>query len=456
MIAPNNRRFKRLLTTGLTCFSLLIAAPAAAEAERHPSDGPHVDLAIRLDADALRMQVTMNLFFLDDVLSFTREDGDRIDPSEGPALLDALQAWGETEMAARIDGIDVAPLVNDLLINDPDDSLLALFPRTGMRGIRKIRFLLEWPLNTPPQEIVLRWSAFPPDIAIDPVNPPPLEIVADAAFEGVRVAVFFTEQSPTWLWRSGSTAIEDRLAPIDAPQPTTPTLVPAVSIALSGVALIGGLVLLVRSDGKRAIAGPALMLVGALGAWAFAGFGLIEVGGARAALALPKAAQAEATFVPLHANIYRAFDYVEESDIYDALERSVEGELLEDLYRTIHRSLVMEEEEGAISRVVAVRPVSLVVTAIAEQPDAEEPTIGFDALYRWQVDGRVTHWGHMHERTNEYLARFEVVGTASGWRIAAINLLEQERIATVDDPDAVEPDESSQTPFDPDDEDFEL
>ena len=73
-------------------------AQAAAEAERHPSDGPHVDLAIRLDTDALRMQVTMNLFFLDDVLSFTREDGDRIDPSEGPALLDALQAWAETKM----------------------------------------------------------------------------------------------------------------------------------------------------------------------------------------------------------------------------------------------------------------------------------------------------------------------------------------------------------------------
>ena len=65
MIAPDNRRFKRLLTTGLTCISLLIVAQAAAVAERHPSDGPHVDLAIRLDADALRMQVTMNLFFLD-------------------------------------------------------------------------------------------------------------------------------------------------------------------------------------------------------------------------------------------------------------------------------------------------------------------------------------------------------------------------------------------------------
>ncbi len=144
-------------------------------------------------------------------------------------------------------------------------------------------------------------------------------------------------------------------------------------------------------------------------------------------------------FVPLHANIYRAFDYVGESDIYDALERSVEGDLLDLLYRSIYESLVMEEEQGALSRVIAVRPVELVVESIEPlASDESGPRIGFTVLYRWQVEGRVTHWGHLHERTNEYLARFDVVGTTMGWRIGALELLEQERVNQYDDPDADE------------------
>ena len=72
------------------------------------------------------------------------------------------------------------------------------------------------------------------------------------------------------------------------------------------------------------------------------------------------------------------------------------------------------------------------------ESDGSGPRIGFTALYRWQVDGRVTHWGHLHERTNEYLARFAVVGSATGWRIGSLELLEQEReLAALEDLDGV-------------------
>ena len=101
----------------------------------HPADGPHVDIRIALQQDALRMQLTMNIVFLDEIMEFPRERGDRIDPIEGPALLDALQAWADLELKARVDGIEVLPILDGLLINDPDTSLLSLFTRTGMRGL---------------------------------------------------------------------------------------------------------------------------------------------------------------------------------------------------------------------------------------------------------------------------------------------------------------------------------
>ena len=72
--------------------------------ELDPADGPHVDLKLALEEDALRMEVTMNIVFLDDIISFPRESRDRIDPIEGPELLDAIQAWADTELVARVDG----------------------------------------------------------------------------------------------------------------------------------------------------------------------------------------------------------------------------------------------------------------------------------------------------------------------------------------------------------------
>ena len=61
-------------------------------------------------------------------------------------------------------------------------------------------------------------------------------------------------------------------------------------------------------------------------------------------------AQALAIFVPLHANIYRAFDYGGESDVYDALAQSVQGELLDRTYRDVRRSLALQEAGGAVDR----------------------------------------------------------------------------------------------------------
>ncbi len=439
MKKPSNGLLATLLAMA-TLFGMY--SESAAMKALDPADGPHVDLKLSLDPDALRMEVTMNIVFLDEIIDFDRESPDVIAPVEGIALLDALQDWADVDLVATVDGIDVQPLIDGLEISDPSDDLLPVFPRTGMRGIRKVRFKVTWPLKTEPQEIIFDWPSYPPDIAIDPDNPPPMQIAAEAAVEGVREAVFFTVDSPTWLWRSGSTSIEERLARIPVPEAATPWPLPVVSVLLLAFGVLFGLIQLAsRRNGSSAIA-IVVILACAGGAWLFGGIGVVELRlDGRSAFELPDDDAAETLFVPLHSNIYRAFDYVSESDIYDALERSVEGDLLDLLYRSIYESLVMEEEQGALSRVIAVRPVELSIESIEPLDDDETgPRIGFVALYRWQVEGRVTHWGHMHERTNEYLARFDVVGNTEGWRIAAIELLEQERVGQYDDPEGVDGD----------------
>ena len=104
------------------------------------------------------------------------------------------------------------------------------------------------------------------------------------------------------------------------------------------------------------------------------------------------------------------------------------------------------------------RSVDLEVESVVPiDPNDSGPRIACTVLYRWQVEGRVTHWGHLHERTNEYLARFEMIGTTEGWRIGALDLLEQERINQFDDPEGVDGEDGASDLFgDDEDDDFEL
>jgi len=39
----------------------------------------------------------------------------------------------------------------------------------------------------------------------------------------------------------------------------------------------------------------------------------------------------------------------------------------------------------------------------------------------------VGHWGHVHQRTNQYQARLTVEAVGDRWKITALDLLQEER-----------------------------
>jgi hypothetical protein len=114
-------------------------------------------------------------------------------------------------------------------------------------------------------------------------------------------------------------------------------------------------------------------------------------------------------------NIYRAFDYHSESDIYDALARSVHGDLLADLYLKIKQGLIMQEQGGAVARVQEVK-------VIKTEPVAGKSKNGFAERVSWQVEGTVEHWGHIHTRVNEYSADLEIEPADGAWKIKALSV----------------------------------
>ncbi len=135
----------------------------------------------------------------------------------------------------------------------------------------------------------------------------------------------------------------------------------------------------------------------------------------------PAPRDAALIFTALHRNLYRAFDQRGDRDIYDALAASVDGPLLRQLYLQFQRSLLMEEQGGAVSRVQSVR----IQEGAAR---ATRAGAGFEYPCRWRVTGTVEHWGHIHTRENEYEGTFTLAPTPGGWRVTDYELTGQKRV----------------------------
>ena len=426
----------RSVGAGILLPAVLLLSSVAAAAI-HPQDGPHVDVRIAIEDSEVLVRLEMNLVFLDHIVDFPREEPARISTIEWPAVEPLLQEFFARRHPLRIDGSVVEPSVERLQINDPDLALLPLFPISGERGLRKIRFELVYPTAQKPSTVELSWRTFPPDILTDPVDPPPLDIAAELDAEGVRKPLLFSEDRPGVTWKAMGESIEARLLEVPGSPVDPPTSVPMLAISLfaaGGLVVLAGVVtsrtsgsplafaVSVGIEGVLLIAGVAVLLTG---------FGTIDLGGGPRA---PSAVEAEAIFRPLHTNVYRAFDYVEEGDIYDALDLSVEGPFLQKLYRTIFQSLVMEEEGGAVARISDVRPIDVAVGGIRrEAGDDGVVRSTFEVDCRWQVEGMVSHWGHSHRRINEYVAEWDVVDGPNGWRLVDARITEQDRLESPDE-----------------------
>jgi len=120
-------------------------------------------------------------------------------------------------------------------------------------------------------------------------------------------------------------------------------------------------------------------------------------------------------------NIYRSFDYRDESTIYDLLARSTAGDLLTDVYLETRRGLELANQGGARARVKEVE----VLEATYERLPGEQ---GFRSRARWNVSGSVGHWGHIHQRVNQYEADLTLEVLDGAWKITGLEVLQEERL----------------------------
>ncbi len=121
-------------------------------------------------------------------------------------------------------------------------------------------------------------------------------------------------------------------------------------------------------------------------------------------------------------NVYRAFDFREEGDIYDKLALSVSGDLLEQIYLQNRKSFAIKKAGGAQAKVKKIE----VIDVDMERVKGREITFRLNT--RWTAMGSVGHWGHVHMRKNYYDALITVSAIDGRWKITDLELLQETRI----------------------------
>ncbi len=120
-------------------------------------------------------------------------------------------------------------------------------------------------------------------------------------------------------------------------------------------------------------------------------------------------------------NIYRAFDFNKEEIIYDKLAQTVTGDALTEIYLQNKKTMFLEETGGAKARVKDVTITE--VKNVTSLPDRD----GFQAQVVWSISGTVTHWGHSHNRQNNYEATISFIPVDGKWKVLGIKLQEKLR-----------------------------
>ena len=199
--------------------------------------------------------------------------------------------------------------------------------------------------------------------------------------------------------------------------------IPVVSLlCLAGLLGVGGWALSNRRKHKPLrlpLALGALCLTGAAVAYPFA-----QLTMSRPALIAGDLNDERATALlqTLLKNVYRAFDFRDEEDVYDKLALSVSGNLLTDIYLQNRRSMAIQQAGGAQAKIKEVA----VESARAERVGADG--LAYALHGTWTALGSVGHWGHIHQRKNRCEAVVTVAAQDGVWKIVGLEIRDEQRI----------------------------
>ena len=265
-----------------------------------------------------------------------------------------------------------------------------------------------------PKEVTVDWDMFTdqiqqvPATSIDPAGPLPSFVTPE-------------DNKHTWVNYLKKYTIPD-VEEVIIPESLTTIRIPFASlVCLASILPI--VIILKKRNGKkgrgRYIAILVILVCGSAVCYPYFGIAVQKPG-----ISAPALSQEESELI-LHRllkNVYRAFDFRRENDVYDKLALTVSGDLLEDIYLQNRKSFEVRKAGGAQAKVKEVEIIDVNVSRGKSNPRA----LKFQS--NWTAMGTVGHWGHIHSRKNRYEAVITVEPVDSTWKITDLELLEEKRI----------------------------
>ncbi len=376
---------------------------------------------IYITAQEIRHEILIPLATLEKWLPLKRSDTDFLDVAEQQAARVSIEQFFLNRNPVFINGSMVKPVVSRLQFFGPDIRDFAA--NTTSRRVSMVRarlgIILTYATNTPPQSVKIIWDTFN-------TYAPVLRSVIYPGRKDVQKHQFNPDQK-TFEWTHRGGIEHSAWMTVPSPERSETIPLPTAGILFSVLAgLIGWIGRRRRTNQRFIRSSMAVSLLMAL-VCLIGNIGAVTVRSPLSDAAPHGTNDADKVTEALLHNIYRAFDCRSESQVYDALAASVDGPLLNDIYLQIHKGLEMAEQGGAVSRVNAVRLMDHQVKRTAYAPDG---SASITVACRWQVDGAVEHWGHVHTRMNECRALLTLSASTGNWKLTHYELLDETRLGS--------------------------
>jgi hypothetical protein len=372
----------------------------------------------------VRHELLLRLNDLKPWLTLGLRDPRYIDDDEREAVKHQIGAFLAGRNPVQIDGTPAAPQL--------DRVQFLRFNRAGVVPVTEagrldaetvlVGVVLAYLTEAPARTIALNWDLFSADSV-----PRQLSLIrGKETFDG-----YMSLKQPEFAWSQEESLESAPLAeepPKPAPPQATqldaplapPALLLAALIAAFAYALFAPSSLLKTRPASAAI---GLLLILAAGFVFYPRHGALADGSEAHAEGLDEP-QAKALLQALLHNAYRAFPLRDEEKAYDRLAKSLDGDLLDDIYLQQRSALLRLSSglagEGQVDRIdlLESRP-----HRVATRPgDWEVDT-------RWMAHGSVSHWGHSHERHNLYQARLTLRPAKDGqWKIVGMEFIGGQRL----------------------------
>ncbi len=260
------------------------------------------------------------------------------------------------------------------------------------------------PMTGYPQEAAVTWELFPERV----------EQIPGAATDEAGPLRFFLQPDDNVLWWKNFLKNPTLPTMVEIRPPPSTIMRTLMWASWFGVLVFG---FLAFRAGMR--------VAGGVGSWPLVGVLVVMTAGSAAGgwwtnevVRVDGDRASEIVSALLH-NVYRAFDFKDEETIYDVLEASVSGDLLTKAYLETRRGLELASQGGARAK------VQEIVLTDLEMLDSEG---GIAARCTWTVAAAVGHWGHIHQRRNQYVADLRIEDSDGMWRITGLELIGEERL----------------------------